>query len=483
MQAANTNRRTFVVFAAAAILYLCIPTKDFYWDGVGFALVLEHPHWFPFIEANHPIYIGFGWALYSLVHAIAPALSALRFLQALNSIFAAGCVVLVYAMARKLFAAEFEALLLSLLFALSATWWKFATDANAYIPAIFLLLVAARLLLSAGKPRPFTVAIVHTCAMLFHVLSVLFAAPAAVALCRQNRRNAGVYVASTLALSTAAFYLCFFINTAHTGVGEFLRWITWHTPDAHFSFSLGRSLWFTVRGTGRLALGGRLDAFHSGVLELLVLLVLVASGAYWTFRARIGKDRESLPFPRAFLWIWVAVYVLFLIFWLPQNTFYRLFYLPPLVFVAGVLFRGNARRWVLFGVVAFLGIWNYLFYIHPNSLVENNPVLRAALAMRPEWKPGTWVYVGSLNTDDWTVFCFNPQVNFKDVDLSHLPEMTGEMAAFEKAGHQVWIDQSARDVLQSSEAGRMWLSAHTRPGWMKGLGDSKHKITFTRIFA
>ena len=136
----------------------------------------------------------------------------------------------------------------------------------------------------------------------------------------------------------------------------------------------------------------------------------------------------------------------------------------------------------MYVAAAFLGGWNYLFYIHPNSLVETNPVVRAALAMQSIWKPGTWVYQGSFNPDNWTVFCFNPQVMFKGVDRGKLSEIAIELKSFEEAGHETWIDQSGIDLLGSDPVGIQWLTEHTRPGFKREFYDRKHRLSFDRLF-
>jgi hypothetical protein len=481
------------LFAAVLTLYLAFPTRDLYWDGAGFALVLDHPAWFRMIEPNHPIYIGFGWAVHSLALTIVPAVRGLTLLQALNSLLGALSVVVVYGMATDLFEDEFDSALLAGIFAFSATWWKFATDANAYIPSVLLLLIAGRLLLPGREARPVAVALVHTCAMLFHELAVFFFVAAGVGIYLQSRsdrriaiRNAAVYLSMAFVLSSSAYYICFHLATGQTDVTAYWRWITWHTPDSAFSFDVARNAWWTIRGTLRLALGGRAGAFHSGPMELGALLALMGVGAVLVMRTGAGRVRQagliSLQRAGAFLWSWVIVYVGFLFFWLPRNTFYRLFYLPPLVLLAGAALRQWGGRRAMYVAAAFLGGWNYLFYIHPNSLVETNPVVRAALAMQSIWKPGTWVYQGSFNPDNWTVFCFNPQVMFKGVDRGKLSEIAIELKSFEEAGHETWIDQSGIDLLGSDPVGIQWLTEHTRPGFKREFYDRKHRLSFDRLF-
>jgi hypothetical protein len=481
------------LFAAVLTLYLAFPTKDLYWDGAGFALVLDHPGWYPMIEANHPIYIGFGWLVHSLVLPIVPAVRGLAVLQALNSVLGALSVVMVYGIAAEFFADRFDAVLLAGMFAFSATWWKFATDSNAYIPSVLLLLVAAWLLLPGRSARPVLVALVHTLAMLFHELAVMFFVAAAVGIYVQSRgdrrgaaRNVAVYLSTALVLSSAAYYACFHLATGQTAAAGYLRWITWHTPDSTSSLAVARNAWWTIRGTARLAVGGRPGAFHSGLAEMGVLLALWGVGLVLVLRtapARSGEtDLAASRGAAAFLWTWVTVYVGFLFFWLPQNTFYRLFYLPPLVLLAGAALRKWRGRRALYAVVGLLGGWNYLFYIHPNSLIETNAVVRAAVAMQPLWKPGTRIYQGSFNTDNWIVFCFNPQVMFQNVDLAKLAETTVDLKGFEEAGHEVWLDQSGIDLLASDPGGNRWLTEHTRPGFKRDFSDGKHRVSFDRLF-
>lgn len=350
VQPANGWRVPAALFAAVLALYLAFPTRDLYWDGAGFAMAVDHPTWFPMIEANHPVYIGFGWAVHSLALLIAPAMRGLTLLQALNSVLGALAVVVVYRIAAGLFADEFDAVLLAGIFAFSATWWKFATDANAYIPAVLLLLVAAWSLMPGRTPQPVLVALVHTCAMLFHELAALFFAAAAAGIYTQSRgdrrialRNVAVYLAVALVFASASYYECFHLATGHTDAAGYLRWITGHTPDASSSSRVARNAWLTIRGTARLAVGGRLGAFHSSPVELAALLALLGAGVVLVRAGTPGRSPEpGIPAPQgagAFLWSWVAVYVGFLFLAAAEHL------LPSVLFASpgGAGGRGAAK--------------------------------------------------------------------------------------------------------------------------------------------
>jgi len=318
---------------------------------------------------------------------------------------------------------------------------------------------------------------------------VMFVVPAAVGIYLQSRgdrrtamRNVLTYFSTAFVFSSAAYYTCFHLATGQTEVAGYLRWITWHTPDSAVSFNVARNTWLTLRGTLRLALGGRVGAFHSGLLPLGGMLALLGLGVILVLRTGPGRERQPASPARAFWGSWIAVYVGFLFFWLPQNTFYRLFYLPPVVVLAATALRKWGGRRAMEAAFGLLGVWNYLFYIHPRSLVETNPVLRAALAMRPAWKPGTWVYQGSFNADNWIVFAFNPQVMFKGLNREKLIETTRELKSFAETGHQTWLDQSGIDLLESDQVGSQWLTEHTRPGFKREFYDGKSRLSFVRLF-
>ena len=102
------------------------------------------------------------------------ACRALYVLQVLNAIFAALTVYVVSGICAGLTQSRWTAILLSAAFAFSGTWWRFATDADAYILSVLLLTVCASLLLLHDDPNPLTVAFLHTGAMLIHELAFLF---------------------------------------------------------------------------------------------------------------------------------------------------------------------------------------------------------------------------------------------------------------------------------------------------------------------
>src|SRR5690242_1219279 len=125
-------------------LYLAFPTKNFYWDGIVFAQAIEdatrvnislaHP--------NHLVYNFVGYGFYKLLRGFGADVRALTALQILNSILSAASATILFLILRDTLHSLYFSVCLTLLFALSATWWKFSTDANAYIPSVLFLLLS-----------------------------------------------------------------------------------------------------------------------------------------------------------------------------------------------------------------------------------------------------------------------------------------------------------------------------------------------------
>lgn len=181
-----------------------------------------------------------------------------------------------------------------------------------------------------AKGAACAVGLLHTCAMLFHVLAAIFLVPAVVGLYVQRRgdrraamRVISVYLATVLLLSSGAYYTCFQIATGQTDLAAFVRWVTYHTPDSDFSFDAVHNAWLTIRGTARLLVGGRVSNFDSGrIVDLGVLVGLSAFGMVFVRRAGPARSREPYHKLLPLFCSWVMAYAAFLFFWLPQNTFY-----------------------------------------------------------------------------------------------------------------------------------------------------------------
>src|ERR1043165_8682703 len=119
------------LFIATAVIYLSFPTRVYYWDGLVFAQMIEDANRLSasLVHPNHLVYNFAGYLFYKLLHALGADVRALTALQILNCLLGAVCACVMFSILRRTLRSFYFAICLTALFAFSATWWKFATDA------------------------------------------------------------------------------------------------------------------------------------------------------------------------------------------------------------------------------------------------------------------------------------------------------------------------------------------------------------------
>ena len=520
MNAPKPTILPLAISLAILTVYLTLPTKNYYWDGIGFAQAIEDaPSLGPsLIHPNHLFYTAAGYVDYHLLQAIGFHPRALTVLRVTNSVLSAVCVYLLFQISMACFNSIYLSCALTIAFSFSANWWRFSTDANAYIPSVLFLLLCFQLLLPGHPNRPFLAALLHSGAMLFHELAVLFYPVVAVGLLLQTsplptRRRISILMKySTLAflLTGAAYYGGFFFSANEHGFRSFLSWIVSHSSDASFSFHMGGNLLYSLRGHLRLFLGGRVSLAlreRPGftIAMISVLLFMLSLLAYRV--ARCGRNLRSLASGRLTIdpayksvalmaVVWFGTYAVFLTFWLPANTFYRLFYLPSLLLLFGIILAqhenscAGTRTYATALLAGMMAISNFTFDIFPNSRVQSNPPLEFALKMNQVWSPGTVIFYRTFNTDDWTIRYFNPETiwrHWQPADLSSLGAELHDrqlLAAMGKAHDPTgWLDTTAFDLIDSTTAGREWLRFVVPDNTHFELVNERHRIIFQGIRA
>jgi hypothetical protein len=477
------KRFTSAMLFMPFIIYLLLPTKQFYWDGVSFAFDIEQTHGnlSSLLRPNHLIYNVTGYCLFQL---FGEKVRALFLLQLQNSILGGLCILLVYRLLKKITGSQKHSLYLALFMAFSATWWKFATDANAYIPSILFLLISFNLLLPDEKPRPLWVGVIHALAMLFHQLAIIFYPVVWVCLRRQKVKWIGLLQYSVVSfLLVAGAYVCVYRSIPNAG--SFGDWITTHSADSSFTFSIFHNLAVSFSSNIKLFFGGKLSQLRLDTVTIFGMIGLLLSigwlfrlrneiqGCYREFRVRLTKQHfiDSGP-----LFIWILCYLIFLLFWIPKNTFYRLFYLPAFFFLIGML----GRPWkdkisrIFLPAVLVLFFWNFTFFIYPNCRTENNEILNFALQHRADWPRGTTICIYEFHSDLWTIRYFNPQASWVlRNDISQIVN-SSDPAPF-------WLEGTAYDRLKQQPEGERWLAAHVDMPRSLIYRSSKHTIRFFRV--
>ena len=499
--------QSWIIFPSILLVYLLFPTKNYYWDGVFFARVIEaapalssslfHP--------NHLLYEVAGYLLYRCSRGVGLQWRAIEVLQVANSVVSVATAYVLYLILRRKLRSNYLIWALTLIFAFSSTWWKFSTDANAYIFSVFFLLLAFYFTLDAFKSRPIIAALIFSIAILFHQLAVFSYPVLALALYWQSasmpsgKRNLVVVqfcVISFLMVFTT--YCCsFYLITGSLTPARFARWIISYSPDASFSFDPLSNLGYSLRGNLRLFFNARLSLLR-GLLSPVIIatLVVFATVVLLWFLSVIKQTNWRWPDTRkAFAklkadqlvllsLVWIGLYLVFLFFWLPHNTFYRLFYLPAVILLGASLLKQNHRdevrpTWRLGLFVAVIGLFNFLFFIYPYSHIEKYPPLSLAVEMNRVWQPGTIVYFRADNSDNNLVAYFNPAIEWRA--LSGFDQIDTELKQLYAEGKSAWLEASAIDQLRSSPEGSDWLARHGRQETWRERKARGYNVKFIQV--
>lgn len=503
----SPSRLPLVIAAGVLLCYLPLLTKNYYWDGIFFARVIEEARGLDatLLHPNHLIYNVLGYLLYKLARGVGLQVRAVEVLQVLNCFFGAASAYVLFRILQDCFRSVYLSACLTLLFAFSATWWKFATDADSYIASVFFLLVSFYFVLPHRRPRPLVAAGAHALSMLFHQLAVFFFPVAALGVFLQTaseptkRRLTHVfkYAAAAFLFTFPLFLYSFYLTTGGLKLAPLARWLTNFSPEHGFTFSFSDNLTYTLRGHSRLIAGGRLSFLrdlNDPWMYVMAALTLAAAAAFFyqllrrpgelkaVFRRAPDDDGGRLRALRLLCVVWFVCYVVFLFFFIPQNTFYRLFYLPALVVFLGSVLAprlaapGHVRRYRLALFVALLAVANLTFTAYPYSQARATPPLALALGLNKSWRAGTTIYFSQWNTDNELIRYFNPQTVWREVSRETL-----EPAAVMGGDGPAWMDTTLIDLFQSTPEGARWLDAHTVRRPEHELVNDKFNLKFYEI--
>ena len=501
----------WIISGMILLVYLCFPTKQYFFDGVDFAWTIESAPALStsLIHPNHLFYEGFGYLIYKAVRGIQIDAKAITVLQVTNSVLGALSALVLFQILRLSLRSLYLCVALTFLFAFSATWWKFSTDANTYVPSVLFILLSFYLVLPDRKQRPLLLALCYSLSMCFHQLAVIFFPVLVLGLFWQTPTQvARQRILTVLKFSVAAFvltfgtyYYFFYLATATLDFTSLLRWMTSFSPDASFSFNAWSNLSYTLRGFARLFFGGRFNLLkgisNPFIIALIAVLAIIAallvltlirnlSGLKSRWQRALKYDARLKPLLLLCV-LWISAYTAFLFVWLPHHTFYRLFYLPALILLIGILLTGGealvppARTYASALFVALMSLSNFLFLIFPYSHVEKYPPLALALEMNRVWPRGTTVYYSLTNADASLFRYFNPPTVWKQLKRGTITELESELQNIYNTGGTAWLEVTAIEQLLSQPEGAAWLAAHAREESRRELVDKAYKIKFVQV--
>jgi hypothetical protein len=498
VELSRDRTKTWIQIGAALIallVYLAIPTRNYYWDGITFSLDIENAISVKsLLHPNHLLYSPIGWYVY---RALGGTIRALYVLQVLNAFFAALAVYFLFGVVAKLSQSIRAAITLTGLFAFAGIWWRFSTDADAYILSVLLLIIGADLLITSRPSRPIPVALLHIMAMLVHELAFLFVLPAAYWIWRHSaegesqlaRLRRTMAYACTAGFSTLAIYVAVFCwRFGSFSFPGFFAFLTSHATGSGFSFSAIRNSWLTIRSWAQVFLAGKasLVRYSDWTTRFLIAVVLVSlffllKTALSCYRKRISiriYDREVFRFATC----WLAVYAVFLFFWMPENSFYKLFAWPAFILLLTSCWKSDRDRApsgkpdfgsLLIAATVFCALFNLSFAIVPYSRTSSNPALSFALRMSQTFKPGTVIYYDNFLVEDSFVRYFNPQTQWKRLETTTSIDQDLQSAA------SVWLDPTAIRVLSTGDPD--WYRRRTAGGRIEEFAGSKGPLRFVQL--
>lgn len=496
---------------AVGAIYLAFPTKAYFFDGIDFAYTIEQA---PRLQAslthpNHLIYNLVGWMFYRLMLGLGLDIRAVSALQILNSVLSVLSAYVLLKVLKSTLRSTYICYCLTLLFAFSATWWKYSTDADAYIPGVLFLLISFYLALPTRKSQPLLVALTYSIGLCFHQIAIVFFPVLVAAIFLQHREharrqqiiNAAVFGVAATLITLAAYAISFCFLTGSFHLASFIHWAMSYAPDESFGFHALNNLGFSIRGHFRLFFGGRLNASSGLLSPLVVALFVILLIAFLLLAIRIIRNfrkpdlrwldplrKDPVRRTIAVLCLlWISVYLVFLFFLLAHHTYYRLFYLPALIILLGLVLDSYdfvmriARKYRLALFVAVLSLANFLTLIFPYSRTEKYPPVAFALEMNKVWEPGSVVYYGLPNADQSLVRYFNPGTSWKQLKIMDLTALDAELKDAKLRGRSVWLETTAIAQLRATPASSEWLHKHELKNNSRSLISKAHHIRFVQI--
>ncbi len=505
----SEKKLLWIGIPAVFLIYLLYPTKNFYWDGIYFSSIIEDARRLDssLFHPNHLFYNVIGYLGYQAAHFFGWQIRAVDVLQIVGNIFGAASAVMFFYILKRILRSVYLSFTLTLLFAFSATWWKFATDADAYIPSVFFLLTSFYLVLPNQPPRPLLTALAHSSAMFLHELAVLFFPVVVLGIFFQTasmewkKRIYSIlqYALAAFALTFGIFCASFYLTAGVFDLKNFVSWLTSYSPDIGFSPNLWNNLLLSVRGNFRLFVDGRLNFYEFDWLNIVLAILFGAAFVALIIKsARNAGDFKKLwtTFRKATFYrhpitilcaVWVSVYSIFLFFFIPGNTFYRLFYLPALILLFGVLinssrdFRTEIRRWRMALLVVVVALANFLFFIRPYSAVRTETPLSLTLEARGLWTNQTIIYYTSLNSDNRLVRYFNPATVWKVLAATTAEDLEKERQIADRNGENIWLETTAFDSLAATPDTARWLAENSDGQAQLELNTPAYRLKFVKI--
>jgi hypothetical protein len=484
-----------VIGGSLALIYVMTLTANYFWDGITFASHIEKvaigkDGAARLFHQNHLLYNTIGYVLYRIARGASPTVRALTILQLANVVFGSFAIAVLFQIAERVMRNRYAAALSSMALGLSAVWWKLSTDADAYILAVLLILLCLKNLLGP-TPRWYISGLALAGAMLIHELASLFFLAAIIVVFSSKLIRQKLWFACGMgglawSITLVVYYACAATLHGMTDPLAVVRWAVSNPSQATPSLNPLHGILTTPARNIDAIIGHDFALFSSRprVFSSVVALATIIAGLALAFKAARTIDffrlahslrpaaplmerwKESVPA----LIAWIIPYVVFLLFFEPEDFYYPLFYTPALALLFGLVLSNyhlNAPRSRTHsgageipsrtGVLAVvtLALFNLAFYIVPNMRGDSNRLVTAAKAAHGVWNEHSVIYFANHNEADTTFEYFNNQTVWRRISKASLAEIESQIDFASREGGTVWLNRGATELIDPE-----WLARH-----------------------
>ncbi len=487
----------YIITGLFALVYLLTLTSDYFWDGITFASQIEKVARGErgkelLFHQNHLLYNAFGYFSYCLARTVNSGIRALTVLQVANVFIASAAVSVFFRIAERVTRSRYTAMVCASALAFSATWWKLATDADAYMLSVLLVLICLENLLSQ-RPRWYAAGLALAGAMLVHELASLFSIAAVVAVfsirkIERKRKFAVAMCALAWSVTVATYYICAELLHNLTHPLDVIRWATSNPSLIAPSSNPIPGMRLTLRASFDLIVGHSFSLFRQqGRIGSVIAAGVIISASVFIVRlmrsispAQLIESLHTAAPEIADSWkqgipiliAWVSLYLVFLCFFEPQDPYLRLFYAPALALGLGLMLSNykfltakqqevqssNLRfsRTAMLAV-ATLALFNFAFFIQPHMRAESNPLVAAARNANKVWDEQSVILYANHTEADTTFEYFNQETHWQRESSASIETLDSKIETAYKEGRNVWLNKGAAGSIDAN-----WLAKYAQ---------------------
>lgn len=319
-------------------------------DSLGYALSIKtgeglfHPHHLLYNPLVRPFYL--------ILSAINSSCDAILAAQLHNILWAILAVLAAYILINHLYQSRRAGILAGLCLLLTRGFWGYTTQVEVYVPATACLIILVshvitqKSLLMKKKDQIY-MAVIFSMAIFFHQTNVLFCIPLAFYLIAEHGKSGfkvwlNIMIFSFIIVSSA-YIIAFVISTGTLRLRWFKRFLFSYVKFKNPEW--GKFSHFGPGGIRQL-LESQVSTITVWPSTLAVSLAGAVMMAWHTIQ--IWKKNQYYKI-RLFMIIWLIVYYLFFLWWLPSDSEFFIVTLVPIILLLFIFIFDllNIKYWTL----------------------------------------------------------------------------------------------------------------------------------------